>query len=149
MEQRSEDIIAVMDAVGSERAALLGASEGGAICSVFAATYPERVTHLILNGSKPKYTWSPDYPYGADPDGVEAQISELVENWGGSMPLDTGAPSVADDPAACELRYRGLASLRSIPKHHAVTDDAHHSPEVRLAKMHPLILKFKQNGFGR
>jgi pimeloyl-ACP methyl ester carboxylesterase/class 3 adenylate cyclase len=102
LEQRSEDINAVLDAVGSEKAALLGVSEGGAICSVFAATYPERVSHLINYGSRPKYVWSPDYPYGLEPDELEAGLTSTIENWGGPFPLTTGAPSVVNDPAASE-----------------------------------------------
>jgi pimeloyl-ACP methyl ester carboxylesterase len=110
LEQRSEDINAVLDAVGSQKAALFGASEGGAICTVFAATYPERVSHLILYGSRPRYAWAPDYPYGLQPDEIETQIADLIENWGEPFSLATGAPSVADDPAAAEwfasyLRY--------------------------------------------
>jgi len=102
LEQRSEDINAVLDTVGSEKAALLGVSEGGAICSVFAATYPERVSQLINYGSRPKYVWSPDYPYGLKPHEIEAEMTSFIENWGGPFPLTTGAPSVANDPAASE-----------------------------------------------
>lgn len=102
LEQRSEDINAVLDTVGSKSTALLGVSEGGAICSVFAATYPKRVSHLISYGSRPKYAWSPDYPYGLKPDEVEAKIANFVENWGGPSPLTTGAPSVVKNPAAAE-----------------------------------------------
>ena len=102
LEQRSEDINAVLDAVGSEKAALLGVSEGGAICAVFAATYPERVSHLINYGGRPKYVWAPDYPHGSKPDELEAGLTRTIENWGGPFPLTTGAQSVANDPAASE-----------------------------------------------
>ncbi|NKB51767.1 MAG: alpha/beta fold hydrolase [Rhizobiaceae bacterium] len=102
LEERSEDIHAVLDAVGSTKAALFGVSEGGAICSVFAATYPERVSHLILNGSRPRYKWAPDFPNGMSPDEIKSELRKLVNNWGEPFPLTTGAPSVADDPAAAE-----------------------------------------------
>ena len=102
LEQRSEDINAVLDAVGSEKAVLFGVSEGGAMCSVFAATYPERVSHLILNGSRPKYVWTEDYPYGVKPEEVEPQIASFLENWGEPFALKDGAPSVADDPAVAD-----------------------------------------------
>ena len=119
LEQRSQDIHAVLDAVNSHKTVLFGASEGGAIYSVFAATYPERVSHLVLFGSRPKYLWSPDYPYGLKSDEVETEIANLIKNWGEPFPLDTGAPSVADDPSACEwfasyLRYS--ASPRTAEK---------------------------------
>jgi class 3 adenylate cyclase len=77
-------------------------SEGGAICSLFAATYPQRVSHLILYGSRPRYAWAPDFPSGATSEEVEASISSLIENWGEPFELTTGAPSVADDPAVAE-----------------------------------------------
>lgn len=99
LEQRSEDINAVLDTVGSEKTAVFGVSEGGAISSVFAATYPERVSHLIVNGSRPRYAWAPDYTFGLKPEALQAQIAGFVENWGSELQLDTGAPSAAGDPA--------------------------------------------------
>jgi len=110
LEQRSEDILAVLDAAGCEKAALLGISEGGAMASVFAATFPERVSHLILNGSRARYSWAANYPHGLKPDEVESEIKASTENWGQPFSLDTGAPSVAGDIAVAEwfaafLRY--------------------------------------------
>ena len=102
LEERSQDINAVLKAAGSEKVALLGMSEGGAICSYFAATYPERVSHLILYGSRPRYAWAPDFPSGETEEGIEASITELIANWGGAFELNSGAPSVADDKAAAE-----------------------------------------------
>ena len=116
LEERTEDINAIFDAVGSEKAALLGMSEGGAICSLFAATYPQRVSHLILYGSRPRYAWAPDYPMGTTGEEIENTISELIANWGGAFELTTGAPSVADDPAAAEwfaAYFRYAASPRA------------------------------------
>lgn len=102
LEERSEDINAVLEAVGSSRAVLFGMSEGGAMATVFAATYPERVSHLVLCGSRVCYKWAPDFPTGATDEQIEEYISDLIENWGGSFELTTGAPSVANDPAAAE-----------------------------------------------
>ncbi len=65
LEERMDDVRAVMDAVGSEKATLLGHSEGGAMCILFAATYPERTEGLILVGSWAKRVPSEDYPVGA------------------------------------------------------------------------------------
>ena len=62
LEQRMDDIRAVMDAVGSKRAALFGISEGGSMGVLFAATYPERTTALVLYGSVARILWAPDYP---------------------------------------------------------------------------------------
>ncbi len=120
LEERSQDINAVLDAVGSNRVAVFGASEGGAISAVFAATYPERVSHLILNGSRACYKWKPDYPLGLKPDEIGAAIEKFSE-----IP-DTkedawsdGAPSISDDPAAIEwlnAYFRYAASPRAVAK---------------------------------
>src|SRR6185436_501805 len=64
LEQRMTDVQAVMDAVGSERAAFLGISEGGPMCSLFAATYPERTLALMMIGTYARRLWAPDYPWG-------------------------------------------------------------------------------------
>jgi class 3 adenylate cyclase len=64
LETRMDDVRAVMDAAGSERAALLGTSEGGPMCTLFAATYPQRTWALILFASFPRVMWAPDYPWG-------------------------------------------------------------------------------------
>ncbi len=102
LEQRSEDISAVLDAVGSKNAALLGASEGGNMACMFAATYPERTTALVLYGCAAKRSWAPDYPWGARPEEFESYITRMLENWGEPFDLDDGAPSAAHDAAARE-----------------------------------------------
>src|SRR5438309_8212212 len=63
LEVRMDDVRAVMDAVGSQRAALFGYSEGGAMCILFAATYPSRASALVLGGSFARRTWGPDHPW--------------------------------------------------------------------------------------
>jgi pimeloyl-ACP methyl ester carboxylesterase len=63
LEVRMDDVRAVMDAVGSERAALMGHSEGAAMSILFAATYPERCWALVLDGGFPRVKWAPDYPF--------------------------------------------------------------------------------------
>ena len=62
LEERMDDVRAVMDAAGSERAALYGYSEGGAMCALFAASYPERTSGLIMDGAFARRLWAPDYP---------------------------------------------------------------------------------------
>src|SRR6266511_5391916 len=63
LEDRVDDLRAVMDAIGSERAAVFGFSEGGNLSALFAATYPERTTALVMFGTFAKRIWSPDYPW--------------------------------------------------------------------------------------
>jgi pimeloyl-ACP methyl ester carboxylesterase len=94
IEQRMDDVRAVMDAAGSERAALLGLSEGGPMSIVFAATHPERTQALILTGTFARATWAPDYEIGLPRDLVEPTMDEIVENWGEGLILEYAAPSM-------------------------------------------------------
>ncbi len=102
LEQRTEDISAVLDAVGSKQAALFGISEGGNMCSLFAATYPERTHSLILSGTSARGSWAPDYPWKPTPEETEQAIADMRENWGKPFGLDEAAPSMADNEAARE-----------------------------------------------
>jgi class 3 adenylate cyclase len=81
LETRMDDVRAVMDAVGSSRAALLGSSEGGPLSLLFAASYPERTLALILWSSSPRYTWAPDYPWGVSEQEAENEINDMVNRW--------------------------------------------------------------------
>ena len=93
LEQRMDDVRAVMDAVGSEEAALLGMSEGGPMCLLFAATYPERTRAVIVLGSYARRTWAPDHPWAPSEAEQEAFIEEIGRNWGSSIGLTERAPS--------------------------------------------------------
>jgi len=97
LEERMDDVRAVMDAAGSERAALLGHSEGASLAILFAATYPERTTALITFGAFACRVWHPDYPWAPTPE-ERQQFLELIErDWGGEMDISTLAPSLAHD----------------------------------------------------
>lgn len=98
LEQRMEDVHAVMDAVGSDRAALIGVSEGGPMCSLFAATYPERTHALVMIGTYARRIWDADYPWAPRPEERERFLEEIRRDWGGPVGIDTRAPSLADDP---------------------------------------------------
>lgn len=97
LETRMDDVRAVLDAVGSERAALFGYSEGGVLCALFAATYPSRTSALIMHGSYARLTWRPDYPWGETDEQRAGFIDEAVQNWGGPIGIDSRAPSMAHD----------------------------------------------------
>jgi pimeloyl-ACP methyl ester carboxylesterase/DNA-binding winged helix-turn-helix (wHTH) protein len=99
LEQRMDDVRAVMDAVGSERAALCGVSEGGPMCSLFAATYPEKTVALVMIGTYAKRIRDADYPWAPTPEHRQQFFDEMREQWGGPVGLEERAPSVADDPA--------------------------------------------------
>ncbi len=98
LEERMDDIRAVMDAVGSEKAILFGHSEGGSVSALFAATYPNRVISLIAFGIFAKRRHSPDYPW-APTDEERQVVYDMIENsWGsGDMNLESLAPSKAND----------------------------------------------------
>jgi DNA-binding winged helix-turn-helix (wHTH) protein/class 3 adenylate cyclase len=98
LEQRMTDVQAVMDAVGSERAALLGVSEGGPMCGLFAATHPGRTEALVMIGSYAKRLWSEDYPWGPTEQERADFMNEMKKNWGGPIGIEERAPSLAADP---------------------------------------------------
>jgi pimeloyl-ACP methyl ester carboxylesterase len=98
LEQRMTDVQAVMDAVGSERAALLGISEGGPMCGLFAATHPERTEALVMIGSYAKRLWAEDHPWGPTEQERADFMNEMKKNWGGPIGIEERAPSMAGDP---------------------------------------------------
>lgn len=97
LEDRMEDVHAVMDAVGSRRAALIGASEGGNMSMLFAATYPERTAALVLHGCFAKGFWSEDYPWARTREEYEQEMAEIERDWGGPFDLSNASPILADD----------------------------------------------------
>jgi pimeloyl-ACP methyl ester carboxylesterase len=96
LEERMDDVRAVLDAVDSRQAAVFGFSEGGLMSVLFAATYPERTTALALYGVFAKRIWSPDYPWAPKPEYREREIEELERNWSERMDLEQLAPSEDD-----------------------------------------------------
>jgi len=97
LEERMDDLRAVMDAVDSQRAAVFGVSEGGNLSMLFAATYPARTVALITAGSFAKRVWSSDYPWGPTAE-ARAQEYEFVEReWGNMMDLSHYIPSKMHD----------------------------------------------------
>lgn len=98
LEQRMDDVRAVMNAVGSERAALCGVSEGGPMCSLFAATYPEKTLALVMIGTYAKRIRDAEYPWGPTLEQREQFFDVMREQWGGPVGIDERAPSLANDP---------------------------------------------------
>lgn len=98
LEQRMDDVRAVMDAVGSERAALCGVSEGGPMCSLFAATYPEKTSALVMIGTYAKRVRDEEYPWGPTMEEREHFFEVMRDQWGGPVGIDERAPSLANDP---------------------------------------------------
>jgi class 3 adenylate cyclase/pimeloyl-ACP methyl ester carboxylesterase len=120
IEQWTDDARTVMDAVGVERAALLGDTEGGPMAAVLAASDPARVASLVLVNSFARWRRAEDYPIGMPEATVEKLVERYEQHWGvTSEILDLTAPSVANDP-----RFRGWFlrySRLTMPRHAAAT----------------------------
>jgi pimeloyl-ACP methyl ester carboxylesterase len=97
LEQRMDDVRAVMDAAGSARAALIGVSEGGPLCLLFGATYPERTEALVVVGSYARRLRAEDYPWGTPRDERDRFMEEVRSTWGGPVGIELRAPSRCTD----------------------------------------------------
>ncbi|MFC4785396.1 alpha/beta fold hydrolase [Nocardioides sp. MAHUQ-72] len=93
LETRMHDVLAVMDAVDSERAVLCGYSEGGPMAVLLAAMHPERVSSLVLYGSYARRTWAADYPWGWTAEARAERIERLVTTWDWEADLLMRCPS--------------------------------------------------------
>jgi class 3 adenylate cyclase len=103
LEERMDDVRAVMDAAGSERASLLGVSEGGPMSILFAATYPERTDALLLAGAEVKEETTDDWPWGEGTrDEFEASMTQIYDRWGKGGIVDYIWPTRAGDPRLIE-----------------------------------------------
>ena len=97
LEEQMDDVKAVMDAVGSERAALFAQLEGGAMALLFAGTHPDRVSHLTLYASWARTLRSDDIPWANTREQRQVFLDNLEQNWGRSHRLAAIAPSMAGD----------------------------------------------------
>ena len=116
LEQRIDDVRAVMDAAGSERAALFGISEGGPMSVLFAATHPDRVSALVLHGAMGRTTEAPDYPWASPAEALRESAAEFIAPYWGQQAegmVELFAPSFAADPEAVEFTARMERSAAS------------------------------------
>jgi len=100
LEQRMDDISAVMDEVGIERAAMLGWSEGVMPCATFAATYPERTKALVMYGGMARILADEGHEIGVTEEEFDGWVDNVAQMWGSPEPIRFWAPSVKDDEAA-------------------------------------------------
>jgi class 3 adenylate cyclase len=105
LEEHARDLISVLDAVGVDRVALYANNLGGLVTIFFAATYPERVSHLVLDGCYARYAWAEDYPIGSPLDVLERALDRVGDPAAlgrgvldGEVGLKMLAPSAATDP---------------------------------------------------
>ena len=110
LETRMSDLTAVCNEIGAARPTLFGISEGGAMAILFAATYPERTSSLILIGAFARRLWAPDFPWGMPPVQHEHMLGEVRAGWGGPVGLDIRAPSRLGDQRFRDTWARYLRS---------------------------------------
>ncbi|TMM18489.1 MAG: adenylate/guanylate cyclase domain-containing protein [Actinobacteria bacterium] len=114
LEQRMDDVRAVMEAAGSERAALVGLSEGVPMSILFAATYPQRVLALVCSGGMARATYAEDYPWGTPTQALVQSGEELIlPNWGDGSMIEVSSPSQADNAEARAFYGRLERSIAS------------------------------------
>jgi class 3 adenylate cyclase len=102
LEDSMDDLRAVLDAAESEKAVVVGVSEGGPMSMLFAATFPERVSSLILYGTYAKMVEGPDYPSGVPNSALDRWGDLMRQDWGGPVGVHLWAPSMDDDPEFAE-----------------------------------------------
>jgi class 3 adenylate cyclase len=98
LEESMDDLGAVMEAAGAERAAVFGISEGGPMSALFAATHPARVSSLVLYGTFARMVRAPDYPQGVNEERFDEWARMVREEWGGPVGVDLWAPSEQGNP---------------------------------------------------
>jgi class 3 adenylate cyclase len=116
LEEQMDDVLAVMDAAGSERAAICGTLEGGPMAAMFAATYPERTEALVLYATFARATWAPGYEWAWPAETRNKNMQRAVELWGQGHVAAGVAPSQVNDPAFMEWagRLERLAASPSV-----------------------------------
>ena len=129
LEERTDDIRAVMEAVGSERAFVFGTSEGGSMACVFAATYPERTSGLILWGTQARWIRTEDYPWGISREEALAEIEDLAEHgltdsylFGAGAGVGTGMS--ADEKDRVRRLFRSASTPGALAAYERMTLDA-------------------------
>lgn len=132
LEERIDDIRAVMDAAKSERAHIIGVSEGGSMACLFVATYPQRVRSLVLYGTRPRWTRTADYPWGPTPEEAAANLEQAAANgfkpnWTSEFGRRWLGPGLRDDPEFIE-RFERMQRMAATP-----------AARLALSKMNQLI----------
>jgi len=139
LETRMDDVRAVMDAVGSRRAAFYGLSEGAAMSLLFAATYPERTAALVVRSAFPRRMWAPDYPWGRSDEEYEREVERDLRVFG---PREQAREAVRalgvfqEDEAESFLQMLRFASspgsLEALHRMNKEIDVRHVLPAVRV-----------------
>jgi class 3 adenylate cyclase len=114
LEEQMDDVVAVMDAVGSDHAAVLAMLEGGAMAALFAASHPERTDALVLHEAQPRMSWAPDYDWAMPEAERELRVQDALETWGDGSRMIALSATAAEQP---RLRrwYARLERLAATP----------------------------------
>ena len=150
LEDQMDDVLAVMDATGTERASLMGTLEGGPLAMLFAATHPDRVERLILYGTYARSRRAPDYDWPPTDAERDARMEELVAAWGKGNLVASLAPSMADDPAyrrwagRMERYSASPGTVAAVMQALGETDVRHVLPSIRVPT---LIMHRRDDGF--
>ena len=138
LEERMDDVRAVIDAAGWERAVIWGISEGGPMAMMFAATYPHRVQALVLYGTFARFSRANDYPHGYSPEANAKWVADLETTWGSGELSRSFAPSMSNDAATMRILARLERMAMSPGTAHKLfglltqTDVRHVLPAIRV-----------------
>ena len=150
-EDWTEDLRAVLDAVGSERAAIYAEYDAGPIAAMFTATHPERVSSLVLVDTTARLLVDDDYPIGISQSERDARIEQITKLWGTTELIETAFPSVAQNPElvrAYARMFRASATPRAVAAHYRYNLN---SVDVRealpLIRVPTLVLHSASNEF--
>ena len=136
LEQRIDDLLAVLDETGTDRAVLFGSSEGAGVAAQFAALHPGRTAALILYGAFARRSWAPDYPWAPTEEIRERWLKSVERGWGGAVDIHLVAPSVAADPDFREW-YAGY--LRAAASPGTALELARLTATIDIRAMLPLV----------
>lgn len=126
LEERMDDTLAVIDAVGADRPTFLGYGEGGPLCILFAATYPDRAMSLILFNATARTLRDVDYPWGWDPNPQENPPWQGMDEWGKTATnLDRFSPSLHHDESFVKwyVRFQRMSASPAMGKELAKVSD--------------------------
>jgi pimeloyl-ACP methyl ester carboxylesterase len=138
LEQRMDDVRAVMEAVESDRAVVFGMSEGGNMALLFAATYPERTIALITFGVFAKRVHDPEYPWAPTPEERQKFYDAIEHDWGGPIGVEAMAPSMAHDQrfrhwwASYQRRSASPRAALELARMNTSIDVRHILPAIRV-----------------
>ena len=157
LEEQVDDVLAVLDAVGCERAGLFGVGQGGVLACLFAAAHPGRTTALVLFGTCARLIQAEGYPWGRAPEEFARLLQSTEQGWGQGVALPVLAPSMAgDEPfqrwfAKLERLGASPGNMLALLHLHRDVDIRHVLPAIRVPAlvMHRVGDAYREVGHAR